>query len=431
VWQALAVVAAGNAFWLLVGWLSVSGPASGTPSEVVTRALFGVRGNRVYNALEGWGVGVAYEAVNLAAASLAALALARACGLHATTAVTWAAIAGTALIAVIIGVYGHALIVRLSGWFTAALAVAMVVLGYYVLRHAHWGYAPPARAAPHGGALWAAAAVGFTIIASSPLSWGVGADYARYLPADTPKRAIAGWTALGGLLPTALLAATGVLAGTVVDMTDPQASLRALLPGWFYPVFLLLIIAGSVTSNVLTAYSTGLALQAIGVPWKRPVTIIVDSAAAVAITAYALFVSDFIQALSDLLALTVTFLGPALAIYGVDIWLRRNRYDGRALHDERPGSPFWYWHGVSPAGAAAMIAGTAAAVSCVSTTVYRGPVAAALSGADLSALAGPALAAPIYYALARKKISHANPGLPGDSHHQLMAPARGARRLTA
>jgi nucleobase:cation symporter-1, NCS1 family len=41
----------------------------------VTRALFGIRGNRVYNALEGWGVGVAYEAINLAAASLAALAL--------------------------------------------------------------------------------------------------------------------------------------------------------------------------------------------------------------------------------------------------------------------------------------------------------------------------------------------------------------------
>jgi purine-cytosine permease-like protein len=315
VWQALAVVAAGNAFWLLVGWLSVSGPASGTPSEVVTRALFGIRGNRVYNALEGWGVGVAYEAINLAVASLAALALAEACGLHATTAVKWAAIAGTALIAVTISVYGHAMIVRLSGWFTGALAAGMVVLGCCVLGHAHWGYAPPRQAAPHGGAPWVAVAVGFTIIASSPLSWGVG---------------------------------------------------------------------------------------------------------------------DFIQALSDLLALTVTFLGPALAIYGVDIWLRRNRYDGRALHDETPGSPFWYCHGVSPAGAAAMIAGTAA-VLCVSTTVYSGPVATALSGADLSALAGPALAAPVYYALARKKITNANTQQAGLSraHHQPMAPSRGARRLTA
>jgi len=46
-WQSLAVVAAGNLLWLLLGWLSVSGPSAGTPSEVITRAMYGVRGNRV------------------------------------------------------------------------------------------------------------------------------------------------------------------------------------------------------------------------------------------------------------------------------------------------------------------------------------------------------------------------------------------------
>jgi hypothetical protein len=29
---------------------------------------------------------------------------------------------------------------------------------------------------------------------------------------------------------------------------------------------------------------------------------------------------------------------------GDDHRRRRNRYDGRALHDETPGSQFWYWH---------------------------------------------------------------------------------------
>ena len=65
VWQALAVVVAGNLFWGLVGWLSISGPSSGTPSEVVTRAMFGVRGNRVFNVVLGWLVGVAYDANTL------------------------------------------------------------------------------------------------------------------------------------------------------------------------------------------------------------------------------------------------------------------------------------------------------------------------------------------------------------------------------
>jgi purine-cytosine permease-like protein len=79
------------------------------------------------------------------------------------------------------------------------------------------------------------------------------------------------WTALGGFLPAVALSGLGVLAGTVVDMTNPQTSLRVLLPGWFYPVFLLVIVAGAITNNVLTAYSTGLALQAVGIPWQRSV----------------------------------------------------------------------------------------------------------------------------------------------------------------
>jgi len=61
-------------------------------------------------------------------------------------------------------------------------------------------------------------------------------------------------------------------------------------------------------------------------------------------------------------------------IYGIDILLRRNRYDGLELHDETPASRFWYWRGVHPAGAIAMIGATAAALLCVNTSVLVGPV---------------------------------------------------------
>jgi hypothetical protein len=46
----------------------------------------------------------------------------------------------------------------------------------------------PAASAVRGGALWGVAAAGLTIIASSPVSWGTGADYARYLPAGVSPR---------------------------------------------------------------------------------------------------------------------------------------------------------------------------------------------------------------------------------------------------
>jgi NCS1 family nucleobase:cation symporter-1 len=202
-----------------------------------------------------------------------------------------------------------------------------------------------------------------------------------------------------------------VLAGTVADMTNPLASLRTLLPGWFYPIFLLVIVAGAITSNVLTAYSTGLALQAVGIPWKRAVTVVFDAVVAMGITCYALFISDFLSTLDNILELTVAFLGPALAIYGIDILIRRNRYNGLELHDEPPRSRFWYWRGVNPAGATAMIAGTAAALLCVDTAIYVSPVARLLDGADLSSLVGPVVGAAVYAALA----AHQRRAVPADT----------------
>jgi nucleobase:cation symporter-1, NCS1 family len=402
VWQSMLVLVIGNLFWLLVGLLAISGPASGVPSEIITRVMFGVRGNRLYNAIPGWLVGVCYEAINLSIGALAGFALIHKLGGGVTTPEKLLVIFGTAAATFVISVYGHATIVKLSGYFTAALLICSVVLGIFVVTHAHFNYEPSAAFAVHGAKLWAAIAVGVTLIASSPLSWGTSADYARYLPQSTSPRSVALWTTLGGLLPALLLGALGVLAGTVVNMTDPQTSLAAILPGWFYPIFLLVIVVGSMTNNVLTAYSTGLALLAVGIPWKRAITVIFDAIIALAITCYALFISNFLDTLNNLLALTVALLGPALAIYGTDILLRRNRYKATELHDESSKGPIWFAGGFNLAGMTAIVLGTAAATLCVNTTLVVGPVSNWLSGADISAIVGPVIGAAVYALMFRR-----------------------------
>jgi NCS1 family nucleobase:cation symporter-1 len=397
VWQSMAVIVAGNLFWALVGLLAVSGPSSGTPSGVVSRSMFGVRGNRVNVAIMGWAIAVSYEAINLIVGSLAGFAFVEQIGLSATTPVKLIIVAATAVVTLAISVYGHATIVRVSTWFAVGLAACCAILAVFVIRAADVHYVP--TAAPHGTALWAAAFAGMTIIASGPLSWGSGADYARYLPETTSPRSTAAWTALGGFAPAVLLGALGVLAGTAVDMTDPQTSLAAILPGWFYPVFLLAIVVGSITNNVLTAYSSGLSLQAVGIKASRAFTVFVDGVVAVALTLYALFISNFMDTVGSILEMSVSLLGPSLAIYGADILLRRNRYDGQALHDESPTSPFWYRNGVNWSGVTAQVIGTTLAVLCVNTTMFVGPVATALGGADLSCLVGPVAGSGIYVAL--------------------------------
>ena len=395
--QGLLVVLAGNLFWLAIGLLAISGPVSGTPSSVVSRSMFGVLGNRVYTGVFNWPTFIAYEAINLCFGSLAGFALADHIGLSTDRPVRILVVVATAVVTLAISVYGHATIVRMSGFFTALLGVGMVILGVCVVTHADWHHVTASHGL-HGGALWATMIAGITIIGSSPLSWGISADYARYLPPDTSKLAVAGWTALGGFIPAVVLGAIGVVAGSVVDMNDPQTSLAGVLPDWFYPVFLLMIVLGCVTNNILTMYSSGLCLQAIGIPLPRSVTVLFDGVLGVAIACYALFVSDFTSTLNNILELSVALLGPSIAIYATDIVIRRNRYDGQELHDFRPGSPFWFDRGVNWAGFAALFLGTAAAVLCLNTTLYVGPVAHALDGADLSSLVGPVVALIAYAA---------------------------------
>lgn len=400
-WQALAVIVVGNLFWLLTGLLSIPGPAAGAPSEVITRAMFGVRGNRVNNAVVGWMISVCYFALNLAAASTAAFALVELAGVTATTPVQVVVVLVVAALTLTIGVYGHALIMKLYLPITLALTAVFAVVAIGVFRHTDFSYTP---AEPLTGLdLWAVLLAGVTLIGAGPLSYTTSADFSRYLPRTTPAKAVIGWTFLGGFLPSVVVCSLGALAATAVDMTDPQSGLQGILPGWFDPAFLLALVLGTIAINALTAYSAGLALQAVGIRIRRSLSVLADGTVAVALTLYGLLVSDFLDTVSNVLQLTVVLLGPAVAVYATDIALRRNRYDGPALTDESRNSPFWYTGGVHLAGATALAAGVTAAALCVNT-VYTGPVAEALGGLDLALPAGMVVSAGVYAVLGRRTV---------------------------
>lgn len=403
VWQAVLVVLAGNLAWIGVGYLSVSGPASGSPSEVITRAFFGVNGNRVVQLVIGWLVGVLYEAINLAVGALAGFALVEQFLGESPVLLKVTIVVLLAVVTFTISVLGHATILKLSPWFSWTLLGALAVLAFFVISRTDFAYVPEAGVLS-GAPLWVVAAGGFAIIASAPLSWQVGADYSRYLPAYTSPRATALWTAFGGFIPSTGIAILGVFAGTVIDMSTPEVSMAEILPPWFYSIFLLVIIVGSISNNALTAYSTGLALLATGVPWKRSVTVIFDAVVAVGVTLYALLVVNFLDALSGLLEVSLAFLAPAMAIYAVDTFIRRNRYDGLALQETGRGSKYWYAGGFNFGGLVALIVGGLGTFLCLSTTFYTGPVTQALGGMNISVFVGAVLGGGIYAAVEGRRI---------------------------
>ncbi|MEU1227128.1 cytosine permease [Streptomyces sp. NPDC005828] len=400
-WQALAVIVIGSLFSVLTGLVATPGPAAGAPSEVITRALYGVIGNRVNNAIGGWLVSVCYFALNLAAAATAAFALVEKAGITANTPVKVAIVVVIAALTLGISVYGHALIIKLYLPITLALAGAFTVVALAVFQHADFSYVPAERLT--GTDLWAVLVAGTAMVASGPLSYTTSADFSRYLPRTASPKAVAGWTALGSFVPGVIVCALGAFAATAVDMTDPQNALQEILPGWFVPVFLLALVLGTISINALTAYSAGLALQAVGLRIRRTVSVLFDGTVAVSLTLYGLLVSNFLDTVSNALQMITVLIGPLMAVFATDVVLRRNRYDGVALSDETPGSPFWFTGGVNWAGAGSLVAGVAAAALCVNT-LYTGPVAAALGGMDLSLPVGMVVSSVLYVVLGRRAV---------------------------
>ncbi|TQC50905.1 nitrate reductase [Rhodococcus sp. WS4] len=395
-WQALAVIVVGNLFSVLTGIVAVSGPASGTPSEVITRAIFGIRGNRVNILVTSWFISVCYLALNWAAASYTAFSLVERMGIEATTPIKVGLILAVAAITLVISVYGHATIVRLYQPLALTLTLVFVVVAGYVLAEADWGYRP--ESALHGIDLWATALAGLTIVASAPLSYTNSADFSRYLPRTTSPVSVAAWTALGAFVPSVLFTGLGALAGTALDMTDPQAALETIVPPWFTPIFLIAVIFGTIANNAMTAYSSGLALQSVGLRLRRSRSVLLDGSIGVALTLYALLVSNFLDTVNNMMQLVVTVMGPVMAVYVADVLWRRNRYDGPGLSDESGNSPYWYTRGINWAGTIAVFAGIAAASQCVAAEIYTGAIARAV-GVDLSLPVGLLVSAGLYVAL--------------------------------
>lgn len=396
-WQALAVIVVGNLFSVLTGIVAASGPASGTPSEVITRAMFGVRGNRVNILVTSWFISVCYLALNWAAASYTAFRLAERFGIEVNLAVKIVLILAIAGITLAVSVYGHATIVRLYQPLALVLTAVFVVMAAFVLGRADWGYQP---AEPlHGIGLWAVVAAGLAIVASAPLSYTNSADFARYLPSATSPVAVAGWTTLGAFVPSVLTTGLGALAATALNMADPESALEGVLPSWFIPVFLIAVIVGTMANNAMTAYSSGLALQAVGLRLRRSRSVLLDGSIGAAMTMYALLVSNFLDTVSNMMQLVVTVMGPVMAVYVADVLWRRNDYDGPGLSDQTPASPYWYTAGVNWAGAIAVLVGIALSLLCVAAEVYTGPIAKAIGGVDLSLPVGLLVPAVLYVVL--------------------------------
>ncbi|MEY9853308.1 NCS1 family nucleobase:cation symporter-1 [Leifsonia sp. EB41] len=406
IWQAVAVILVAALLWVFPGIIAASGPASGTSGSVVTRAMYGIIGNKLFVAFVGWFIGAVFLALTWLASSFMGADLLRRVGLSDPV---WVPIGVTIVVSAVtiaVAIFGHALILRIYPVMAVLLFVIFVGVSLFILPTVNWGYT---AAHPLSGiALWSAITVGFTILASSPLSFINSPDLARYLPRSTKPSHIAAATALGGALPFVVFTIVGVLLATGLKSGAFSAGIDValfdLLPGWMGPLLVIGVIVNTIALNAMTAYSSSMSLQAIGFKLKRIPAAIIVGVVGTALTIYLVLSSSLLEAANLLLQFLVVVSGPAMAIFVVDVIRRRNVYDGLDLFDDRRGGRFWYTGGWSIPGITALAIGGIATALCLSTDVWTGALSAAIGHIDLSVPVGMTVSALLYALLSRTRL---------------------------
>lgn len=401
-WQALAVIVIGNLFAIMIGFVSATGPASGTPSQVIQRALFGPRGNLINQIFTGWMVNVIFLALNWTGAAYIIFAVLDRAGYKTDNLIKGSVIVALAVITLVISVYGYNFITKIFGiisWsFLGVFALATIFL--FVSVKGDVNSVPPLE----GMDFWIAASAGVLIMGSTPISYTNGADFARYLPHNTSIKKIVVAVTTGYMIPSVLLSALGAYVTAAIQAKDPQAAIEQQLPAWFSPIFAVAVVVGTIANNALTAYSSGLVLQTVGIKLRRSITVLADGIFGVIITLLAVLVWDFIDAMNTLLELIVVIVAPLMSLYLADMWLRRNKYDGRSLEAAKEGGPYWYTNGYNVEGIIAFLVGLVASVLTVYTDFYVGPINNLLGGIDISFEVGLLLPAAIYILTKRNKL---------------------------
>ncbi|MFK4641027.1 NCS1 family nucleobase:cation symporter-1 [Paenarthrobacter histidinolovorans] len=401
IWQAILVIIAGSLPWILTGIVATSGPAAGTSGSVITRAIYGIRGNRVVVAFFGWFISAVFLALNWLASSFMGAELLAQLGFPDPVTGPVLVTIVVAGITVLVAVFGHSLILRSYPVVASVLLVVFLLVTAFALPHVQWGYAAPAPL--EGGALWSAMTIGFAILASTPLSYTNSPDLARYLPETTKRSSIIAATALGGALPCMFFTAVGALLATGISAAAMdlgiESAILSLLPAWLGPVFVVGVIINTISLNGMTTYTASMAFQSIGVPIRRIPSAVVVGAIGTALTIYLVMSTSLLDAVNLMLQLLVLISGPTMAVFAVDVILRRNRYDGNDLFNEKPGSPFWYSGGWHIPGLLAVVLGAAVASLFLTNTAWTGPISAAMGFLDLSVPVSIIVTAAVYFAL--------------------------------
>jgi NCS1 family nucleobase:cation symporter-1 len=330
-WQATFAAIVGTILsFLLVGFSSLAGKKSNAPTMVLSRAIFGVKGNIVPGLLS-YLIFVGWETVLVSLATLATGTVFMRVGhLEHNTAMILGFVIAVAL-TVSAGVLGLKVIMRLQRYLTVITLVMTAVYIALTFSKVDWH---SVQRIQHGSIQGLVGAIIFGATGIG-LGWvNSAADYSRYLPRSTSSRAVIGWTVFGAsIVPIVLVIYGAALSGSSKKLSDaiaadPIGALTTILPTWYLIIFALVAILGLVGGAILDLYSSGLTLISIGLPVKRHTAASFDALIMLVGTIYFVWIADdfFFPFQGFLITLGVP-IATWSAIFVTDVLVRKSYHE--------------------------------------------------------------------------------------------------------
>ena len=326
-WQATAAAIIGTVgSFLLVGISSLAGKRANAPTMTLSRAAFGVKGNKIPGFLS-YLIFVGWETVLVSLATLASETVFTRVG---NIDPDLSRILGFLLaggLTIVGGVLGFKVIMKLQVYLT--ISTLILTFGYIVLTidSVDWS---KVSSIPNGTTQGFIGALIFGVTGIG-LGWvGCAADYSRYLPRSTSGNSVVGWTVFGAaIVPITLVIYGSLLAASSPELSelvasDPIGALTTLLPTWYLVPFALVAILGLIGGAILDLYSSGLTLVSIGVPVKRHTAAAIDGLIMTIGTIYLVwFASDFFVPFQGFLITLGVPVAVWSAIFVADVLMRK------------------------------------------------------------------------------------------------------------
>lgn len=390
-WAIFAIVIGNALGGLFMAYHSAQGPKLGLPQMIQSRAQFGVLG-AILPLLSVIVLGYGYFAVSAVLGGQAAATL-----LHVPI---WSGIIIVNFLTIVLAIAGYELIQRYERIVAGILGIIFLVITIRLFTAPH---VQSAKYAVTGGTVLLAISIFVTWqITYAPYV----SDYSRYLPARTRTATTFWYTYLGTVLSSTWMMCLGAGAAILAEnaVSDDTAHyLGGVFGSSASAIFYLAVIAGIVATNVANLYTPFLTfLSAIepavklrgiatsGRVWRVAVCIVggvIGTVLAIAGNGTGFF-TDF----TNFLLLLLYVMIPWTAINLVDFYIvKRGKYSVTDIFNSAGIYHRFNWKTI------AVFLGTIAIeVPFMNSTLYSGPFAKYMGGADISWIVGLAVASGAY-----------------------------------